>query len=109
EMALAGIYREREIRIVMVGADPCPVQSDFRGNAASDATHGPNVLDHIDQRLAGFRLPYGVRGVVVLHVEVHVLGTTGCLSGGDGGRILGKGGHCEQDESESDAHNSSLN
>jgi hypothetical protein len=36
EMTLAGVYREREIRIVMIGSDPRAVQSDPRGDAARD-------------------------------------------------------------------------
>jgi hypothetical protein len=95
-MALARVCREREIGIVMIGADPRAIKSDPGGDAASDAIYGPDILDHINQRLARFGLADGVLGVVVFHVEFHVFWTTGSLSGRDGGRILGKGGHCEK-------------
>jgi len=34
EMALAGIYGKREIRIIMIRADPRAVESDLRDDAA---------------------------------------------------------------------------
>ncbi len=106
-MALPGVYSEREIGIVMIGADPRAVNSNLRGDASCDAVYGPDILDYINQRLARFGLPDGVLGVVVLYIEVHVFRTTGRLRSGDGRRILGKGGQCEKEQSESDAHNSS--
>src|SRR5450631_2345917 len=97
EMALAGLDRERKIGIVMIGADPRAIKSDLRGDAASDAVYGPDILDHIDERLARLGLPDGVQGVVVFDIEVHAFRSAGSLSGGDGGRILGKGGDGKED------------
>src|ERR1039458_8126313 len=96
DMVFARADCEREIRIVMIGADPCAVERDLRGDTGSDAVNRPDVLDHINQRLTGFRLPDGLLGVIVLYVEVHVFGTTGSLSGGNCGGILGKGGNREK-------------
>ena len=81
------------------------VESDLRGAAASDTFCAADILDDINQRLAGFGLADGVLGVVVFHFEVDAFRATSSFRGRDHGRFLGKSGNREKNQNNGSAHN----
>src|ERR1700677_419866 len=99
-MVLAGVYGKREIGTSMIGAHPGTVEGDPRSGGTADTFCPSHILNHINQRLAGFGVPDGMLGVFVLNVEAHFFWTASGLSGGDCSRILGKGGRVEREKEE---------
>src|SRR5262249_40852997 len=86
KVMLPRIYRHREIRVVLVSADPRAVQSDFHGYATMSPALGlANVLDKIDSRFSRLRLRQAMLRTVFLDVELDILVAARC---GDQGWLV---------------------
>ncbi len=89
EAVIAGVHGIKEIRLVLVCANPGTIQTHLGGDAADFETEvvGLGVLDHENERLARFRLRGGVLFLIRLDIEIG-LGRAATCRGASGRRVV---------------------
>src|SRR5580658_8145645 len=100
-MMLSGVDGYGKIGIVLKSACPCSVQRDPR-HASSEAVARPELLNKINQGLAGLRLRQNLAGRILLHGELDTFGTASSCSRFR--LVLRKHGACKKQYEEKDSH-----
>lgn len=98
ETVVAGVHRIKEIRLVLVCANPGAIQAHLGGDAANSETEvvGLGVLNNENERLARFRFRGGVLVLVRLYIEIDLGRAATCRGAGRCRIVLGENGRCKE-------------